>query len=100
MQTIKRIRILQVSSQVGLTIMTLIGAVFVGAILKFYRLQESDGYLLGDIFLVDACITGVLLLIVRRARCPVCKNTFIGRTEPRWFTVTCKNCGRRSGDTH
>ena len=53
-----------------------------------------------EIFLVDSCITGSLLLIVRRARCPVCKNIFVGKTEPRWFSKTCKNCGRRSGDTH
>jgi hypothetical protein len=90
----------QIASQMGLTVMVIIGLIFVGAILGFYHLPTTKGNFLGEVFLMDSCITGSLLLILRRARCPVCKNIFVGKTEPRWFSVTCKNCGRRSGDTH
>ena len=100
MSTIKQIRVTQIASKIGLTIITIIGLIFVGAILKLYHLPIAQGNFLGKVFLADAFITSCLLLIVRRARCPVCKNIFVGRNEPRWFTVTCKNCGRRSGDTH
>lgn len=100
MTTIKQIRMTQIASLIGLVIIIIIGLTFVGAILGLYHLPTEKGNFLGEIFLVDSLITGSLLLIVRRARCPVCKNVFVGKTEPRWFSKTCKNCGRRSGDTH
>jgi len=90
----------QIASQIGLATIVIIGLIFVGAILRFYYLPIEKGNFLGELFLIDSVITGCLLLVLRRARCPVCKNVFVGKTEPRWFSVTCKNCGRRSGDTH
>jgi len=98
--TIKQIRVTQIASQIGVAIIVIIGLIFVGAIFGLYHLPVAKGNVLGDIFLLDSVITGSLLLVLRRARCPVCKNVFVGKTEPRWFSVTCKNCGRRSGDTH
>ena len=35
-----------------------------------------------------------------QARCPVCKNVFVGKESPELFTHKCRHCGRRSGDTH
>lgn len=100
MQTIKQIRTIQLTCQVGLSIIVIIALIFVGAILGFYHLPTDKGHVLGEVFVAVSLITGILLLVLRRARCPVCKNIFVGKTEPRWFSVTCKNCGRRSGDTH
>ena len=100
MTTIKQIRVTQIASQIGLAIIVIIGLIFVGAILGLYHLPTNKGNFLGELFILDSFITGCLLLVVRRARCPVCNSIFVGRTEPRWFTVTCKNCGRLSGDTH
>ena len=100
MQTIKQIRTIQISCQIGLSIIVIIALIFVGAILGFYHLPTHKGNILSEVFIGIALLTSILLLVLRRARCPVCKNVFIGKTEPRWFSVTCKNCGRRSGDTH
>lgn len=100
MQTIKQIRTIQLTCQAGLFIIAVIALIFVGAILGFYHLSIHKGNLLGEVFVAVSLISGILLLVLRRARCPVCKNVFVGKTEPRWFSVTCKNCGRRSGDTH
>lgn len=42
-----------------------------------------------------ACV----MLIAGRIRCPVCDFVFVGRRSKRYFTRTCRNCGRRAGDT-
>lgn len=45
-------------------------------------------------------VSGVLALLLPQLRCPVCRHVFVGRGEYReLFTPTCRNCGRRSGDT-
>ncbi|HEX5360728.1 MAG TPA: hypothetical protein VFW49_06550 [Fluviicoccus sp.] len=40
-----------------------------------------------------------LMLIVGRIRCPVCGYVYVGKSSKRYFTSTCRNCGRRAGDT-
>jgi len=41
-----------------------------------------------------------MALVIPRLRCPVCRHVFVGRGEYREiFTPTCRNCGRRAGDT-
>jgi carbon starvation protein CstA len=45
-------------------------------------------------------LTGLLILSIRRLRCPICGAIFVGREDPMLFRPTCANCGRRSGDTY
>ena len=52
------------------------------------------------VMLVALTLSGALALVIPRLRCPVCRHVFVGRGEYREiFTPTCRNCGRRAGDT-
>lgn len=53
----------------------------------------------GHALIVSGSLSGLLLLLLTQLRCPVCKTVFIGRRSRLYFTPTCRNCGRRAGDT-
>jgi hypothetical protein len=72
--------------------------IFVTAILGLHSLSTMSGHILEGVFLGSAVMGGVLLLVIRRLRCPVCHNIFVGKREPTLFTPICRHCGRRSGD--
>ena len=98
MQTIRQIRVIQRLCQASLSIAALIIGIFVSAILGLHRLSTMSGHILEGVFLGSAVMGGVLLLVIRRLRCPVCHNIFVGKREPTLFTPICRHCGRRSGD--
>ncbi len=98
MQTIRQIRVIQRLCQASLSIAALIIGIFVTAILGLHSLSTMSGHILEGVFLGSAVMGGVLLLVIRRLRCPVCHNVFVGKREPTLFTPICRHCGRRSGD--
>ena len=98
MQTIRQIRVIQRLCQASLSIAVLTIGVFVTAILRFHNLSSEVGKVLECVFLGSVVIGGALLLVIRRLRCPVCHNVFVGKREPTLFTPICRHCGRRSGD--
>jgi hypothetical protein len=97
-QTIRQIRVIQRLCQASLSIAALTIGVFVTAILGLHHLSTISGHILEGVFLACAVMGGVLLLVIRRLRCPVCHNVFVGKREPTLFTPICRHCGRRSGD--
>ncbi len=98
MQTIRQIRVIQRLCQASLSIAALTIGIFVTAILGLHSLSTMSGHILEGVFLGGAVMGGVLLLVIRRLRCPVCHNIFVGKREPTLFTPICRHCGRRSGD--
>lgn len=94
--TIRNIRKLQIAC---------LALLIASALLLLYAvlLIRIDSHRFADVsaFLSVGCLTSglVLLLIIRKLRCPVCRSVFVGRRSPRYFTRACSNCGRRSGDT-
>ena len=80
--------------------MITIASIFIGTILEFYVLDKHLGNKLSYIFVLNLGLSALLWMIVRRLRCPVCKNVFVGKESPELFTHKCRHCGRRSGDTH
>ena len=78
----------------------MIAATFIGAILKLYHLSIAVGSILGELFIGLGTFSAILLIIIKNLRCPVCRNVFVGKEDPQWFTHKCRHCGRRSGDTH
>lgn len=98
MQTIRQIRVIQRLCQASLSIAALTIGIFVTAILGLHSLSTMSGHILEGVFLGSAVMGGVLLLVIRRLRCPVCHNIFVGKREPTLFTPICRHCGRRSGD--
>ena len=98
MQTIRQIRVIQRLCQASLSIAALTIGIFVTAILGLHSLSTMSGHILEGVFLGGAVMGGVLLLVIRRLRCPVCHNVFVGKREPTLFTPICRHCGRRSGD--
>lgn len=98
MQTIRQIRVIQRLCQASLSIAALTIGIFVTAILGLHSLSTMSGHILEGVFLGSAVMGGVLLLFIRRLRCPVCHNIFVGKREPTLFTPICRHCGRRSGD--
>jgi hypothetical protein len=97
-QTIRQIRVIQRLCQASLSIAALTIGIFVTAILGLHSLSTISGHILEGVFLACAVMGGVLLLVIRRLRCPVCHNVFVGKREPTLFTPICRHCGRRSGD--
>jgi len=97
-QTIRQIRVIQRLCQASLSIAALTIGVFVTAIFRFHNLSAVLGHILEGVFLASTVMGGVLLLVIRRLRCPVCHNVFVGKREPTLFTPICRHCGRRSGD--
>ena len=77
-----------------------IAAIFAGAVLELYYLETHHGNPLGQIFLANLVLCAMLWLVIRRLRCPVCRNVFVGKESPQLLTHKCRHCGRRSGDTH
>jgi hypothetical protein len=100
LKTIRQIRLVQISYQFFLFSNLLIAGVFIGTILEFYELNIHLGNKLSYVFLLSLCLSALLWMIVRRLRCPVCRNVFVGKESPELFTHKCRHCGRRSGDTH
>ncbi len=98
-KTITQIRMLQRLCQASIAIAGLCISVFLGAILKVYQLKSELGHLVEDAFLASSVIAGVLVLVLRYIRCPVCHNVYVGKNEPTLFNEKCRYCGRRSGDT-
>ena len=98
MQTIRQIRVIQRLCQASLSIAALTIGIFVTAILGLHSLSTMSGHILEGVYLGGAVMGGVLLLVIRRLRCPVCHNIFVGKREPTLFTPICRHCGRRSGD--
>ncbi len=91
--TIREIRLLQNFCRGGL----------VTAVLMAPALFLDDhrvGFLMLLVMLASLVLSGMLALVILRLRCPVCRHVFVGRGENReLFTPTCRNCGRRAGDT-
>ncbi|RZU46709.1 hypothetical protein EV700_1090 [Fluviicoccus keumensis] len=52
-----------------------------------------------ELSLVSLAAGASFMFIAGRIRCPVCDFVFVGRRSKRYFTRTCRNCGRRAGDT-
>ncbi len=98
MQTIRQIRVIQRLCQASLSITALTIGIFVTAIFRFHDLSSEAGSVFESVFLGSTVVSGVLLLVIRRLRCPVCHNVFVGKREPTLFTPICRHCGRRSGD--
>ncbi len=73
--------------------------VFSGAILGLFSLESALGHFFESVLLTCITVGGILLLVIRLLRCPVCHNVFVGKQEPTLFTEKCRYCGRRSGDT-
>jgi hypothetical protein len=97
-QTIRQIRVIQRLCQAFLSIAVLTMGVFVTAVFRFHNLSSEAGSVFESVFLGSTVLGGVLLLVIRRLRCPVCHNVFVGKREPTLFTPICRHCGRRSGD--
>lgn len=94
--TIKSIRRLQVACQSLLTLSVVL-ALFL-QLLNYLQVRQPAGVVAGGS--VIALVAGLaLLLAIRKLRCPVCRTIYVGRRSPRYFTRSCSNCGRRSGDT-
>ena len=100
MKTIRQIRLVQLSYQFFMTTNLLIATVFIGTILEFYHLHAHIGNPLSQIFVFSLVLSAMLWLIIKRLRCPVCRNVFVGKESPELLTRKCRHCGRRSGDTH
>lgn len=100
MKTIRHIRLVQTIYQFFLITSTLTLVLFLGAIFKLYHLPAQHGNPLGQLFILNVVICAVLWLVIRRLRCPICRNVFVGAESPRLHTTKCRHCGRRSGDTH
>jgi hypothetical protein len=100
LKTIHQIRLVQISCQVFVFTNILIAGIFIGAILDFYALDKHLGNQLSQFFVLTLSVCALLWLIVKRLRCPVCRNVFVGKESPELFTRKCRHCGRRSGDTH
>ncbi|MCC6374220.1 MAG: hypothetical protein IT465_05325 [Moraxellaceae bacterium] len=100
MKTIRQIRLVQISYQFFVFSSLFIASIFIGTILEFYVLDKHLGNKLSYIFLFNLSLSALLWMIVKRLRCPVCRNVFVGKESPELFTRKCRHCGRRSGDTH
>jgi hypothetical protein len=98
-KTITQIRVLQRLCQTSITIAVTCIAIFLGAILKVYFLKSELGHVVENVFLITTVLAGVLILVLRYVRCPVCHNVYAGKNEPTLFNEKCRYCGRRSGDT-
>ncbi|HEX5277770.1 MAG TPA: hypothetical protein VFW42_08885 [Fluviicoccus sp.] len=48
---------------------------------------------------IFAIIGALTMIAVGRIRCPVCGYVYVGKSSKHYFTPTCRNCGRRAGDT-
>jgi hypothetical protein len=69
------------------------------AILEVFYVPAILGNVLTVLWLLAVVASVGLFLVIRKARCPVCRYVFVGKREPMIFAKTCRNCGRRSGDT-
>ncbi len=98
-KTIAQIRVLQRLCQACIAIATTCIAIFLGAILKIYHLKSELGHLVENALLTTTVLAGILVLILRYVRCPVCHNVYVGKNEPTLFNDKCRYCGRRPGDT-
>ncbi len=98
-KTIAQIRILQRLCQASIAIAGTCIAIFLGAILQIYHLKSALGHLVENAFLITTVLAGVLVLVLRHIRCPICHNVYVGKNEPTLFNEKCRYCGRRSGDT-
>lgn len=100
MKTIRQIRAIQRLYQFTLFINIIVIAVFAGAILQFYDLSTPSGNLLTKLIIISLIVSCIFWFIIKRLRCPVCRNVFVGKESPQLLTNKCRHCGRRSGDTH
>lgn len=94
--TIKNIRRLQVACQSLLTLAVVLALFLV--LLSYLQVRQPASIVASSS--VIALVAGLALLpVIRKLRCPVCRTIYVGRRSPRYFTRSCCNCGRRSGDT-
>ena len=94
---IKNIRRLQIACQSLLTLAVVL-ALFL-QILNYLQERQSAGAAVASVSVASLVAGLILLLVIRKLRCPVCRTIYVGRRSPRYFTRSCCNCGRRSGDT-
>lgn len=93
--TIQTIRYLQIISQ---TLLALAALSFISALLQpLHQLHSAQTAMV--LALGCAVSGGILMLIIGRVRCPVCNYRYAGRRHKSYFSRTCRNCGRRAGDT-
>ena len=97
--SIKHIRWLQHLYKTTLIISVLFIVLLLCAIVDFYQMPPELGNTFTVIWLAGVIAAGLLTIVIRRLRCPVCHYIFVGKTEPTLFASSCRNCGRRSGDT-
>lgn len=69
------------------------------AVTEIYKIPARASNVMTIMWLVAIVLSVGLSVVIRKVRCPVCRHIFVGRTTPMVFTHTCRNCGRRAGDT-
>lgn len=97
--SIRHIQWMQRLYKVSLIITVVFFMVLLCAMMEVVPLSPQTGNAMSVIWLGAVIISLGLTVIIRRVRCPVCRHVFIGKTSPTVFTHTCRNCGRRPGDT-
>jgi len=94
--TIQSIRNLQVLCQASLALAPVL--LLLAFALNLVEHRQSINTLLAAA-VASVGFGGLLALIIGRLKCPVCHFTFVGKHSRKLFTRTCRNCGRRAGDT-
>ena len=97
--SIRQIRWFQRTCQISFWLAALMVTLVLAAIFQLYNVSGQTGNLLSVAFLGFFSFGILLSLVVKQLRCPVCHYTFVGVEDSELFTHTCRNCGRRAGDT-
>ena len=97
--SIRQIRWFQRTCQLSFWVAALMVTSVVAAISQLYTVSGQTGNLLSVAFIGFFSFGLLLAVVVKQLRCPVCGYTFVGVDDTELFTHTCRNCGRRAGDT-
>ncbi|PTQ89128.1 hypothetical protein [Agitococcus lubricus] len=97
--TIRHILWIQHTYKACLSLSSVLAVILFGAILDLYSLPAHSGNVMTVLLAALLVSCGVLILVLRKVRCPVCRYVFVGKREPSLLTRSCRNCGRRAGDT-